>query len=138
MNAIEYQTLLLNTQELLMVQKMNFVSVYLALIVAIHFVGNRVHTYLLASVIALFTLYSAESFRHYFSLIDQAGQVFMAAAQEFGDSMPILLQRDAAFTIFGYPLGMMFNFLIFTLGWISVVVFAIYKKRNGENVPGGT
>ena len=135
MDATDYQQNLLYIQELLEIQKMNFVSVYLALAVAIHFVGNRMHTYLLSSVLLLFTLFSVESLRDYWSLVNQSRQTQLAIADQFGDMIPVLLQRALTTPqIFGVPFGLLTNIGIFVLGWLSIVVFAIYSRRTKSDI----
>ncbi len=135
MDATAYQQNLLYIQELLEIQKMNFVSVYLAMAVAIHFVGNRMHTYLLSSVLVLFTLFSIESLRDYWSLINQTIQTRLAIADQFGDMIPVLLQQASpAPQIFGIPFGILTNIGIFVLGWLSIVVFTIYRRRTKSDI----
>ena len=129
MEAFEFRQLQLYNQELLELQKMNFITVYLALVVAIHFVGSRLNKYLLSSVLFLFTLFSIESVRDYTSLLGQALRLNLAVAEEYGDKIPTILQNPGPFQILGVPLGLMTNYGIFVFGWLSVVAYAIYKQR---------
>ncbi len=140
MIAIEYQQLMLYVQELFAGHKMNFISVYLGLLVAIYFVGNRINGYLLSSVLGLYTLYSVESFRHYRSLVNQSAHIRLAIEEEFGESIPILLdwQGSSDITILGVPAGIIMNYSIFILGWLSVIVFAFYTKKINSRGATGT
>lgn len=83
---------------------MNFVAIYLAVLAALYFAAERLPRLIVVALVLLFTLYVAINLGQQFSLLEQIELARLVQSEQFGSSLPALLQNDKPLMILGIPI----------------------------------
>lgn len=107
---------------------MNYVAMYLAVLAALFFAGEKLPGLLLLALVVLFTLYTCTNLMDQVALVSSYTQAVAALMAQYGDAIPISMQTTRP-TFFGVSYSSVVYPMMYLLSWSSVVGYAVFQYR---------